>query len=116
MQDGASPHIANAVKKLLKRHLENARIISRPFPTAWPSRSPYLNPGDFWLWGYLEDVVFSTPTAYLAELKARIARYILNLTPETLRSVVEHEVSRFQLLAENDGQHTEHVLHQSREI
>ncbi|GBN65801.1 hypothetical protein AVEN_85675-1, partial [Araneus ventricosus] len=27
----------------------------------WPSRSPDLNPCDFWLWGYLKDVVFSTP-------------------------------------------------------
>ncbi|GBN59853.1 hypothetical protein AVEN_111687-1 [Araneus ventricosus] len=83
---------------------------------AWPSRSPDLNPCDFWLWGYLKDVVFSTPIAHLAELKARIAQHILNMTPETLRSVVEHAVSRFQLVAENGGQHIEHVLHQSREI
>ncbi|GBN77041.1 hypothetical protein AVEN_208727-1, partial [Araneus ventricosus] len=81
---------------------------------SWPSRSPDLNPCDFWLWGYLKDVVFSTPIAHLAELKARIAQHILNVSPETLRSVVEHAVSRFQLVAENDGQHIEHVLHQSR--
>ncbi|GBN75379.1 hypothetical protein AVEN_8064-1 [Araneus ventricosus] len=95
MQDGAPPHIANPVKQLLKRHFGNARIISRQFPTAWPSRSPDLNPCDFWLWGYLKDFVFSTPIAHLAELKARIAEHILNVTPETLRSVVEHAVSRF---------------------
>ncbi|GBO20091.1 hypothetical protein AVEN_21820-1 [Araneus ventricosus] len=83
---------------------------------AWPSRSPDLNPCDFWLCGYLKDVVFSTPIAHLAELKARIAQHILNVTPETLLSVVEHAVSRFQLVAENGGQCIEHVLHQSREI
>ncbi|GBM96280.1 hypothetical protein AVEN_109583-1 [Araneus ventricosus] len=66
--------------------------------------------------GYLKDVVFSTPIAHLAELKARIVQHILNMTPETLRSVVEHAVSRFQLVAENGGQHIEHVLHQSCEI
>ncbi|GBM66465.1 hypothetical protein AVEN_146293-1 [Araneus ventricosus] len=115
MQDGAPPHIGNPVKQLLKRHFGNARIISGHFPTVWPSRSPDLNPCDFWLWGYLKDV-FSTPIAHLAELKARIEQHILNVTPETLRSVVEHAVSRFQLVAENVGQHIEHVLHQSREI
>ncbi|GBM00544.1 hypothetical protein AVEN_77354-1 [Araneus ventricosus] len=108
--------MANPVKQLLKRHLGNARIISRHFPTAWPSRSPDLNTCDFWLWGYLKDVVFSTPIAHLAELKARVAQHILNVTSETQRSVVEHAVSRFQLVAENGGKHIEHVLHQSREI
>ncbi|GBL94545.1 hypothetical protein AVEN_235631-1 [Araneus ventricosus] len=93
MQDGAPPQIANPVKQ----HFGNARIISRHFPTAWPSRSPDLNPCDFWLWGYLKDVVFSTQIAHLAEVKARIAQHILNVTPETLRSVVEHAVSGFQL-------------------
>ena len=50
---------------------------------------------------------------FLAELKAYIVQHILNVIAETLRSAVEHAVSRFQLLAENDGQHIEHVLHQS---
>ncbi|GBL86791.1 hypothetical protein AVEN_96029-1 [Araneus ventricosus] len=83
---------------------------------SWPSRSSDLNPCDFWLWGYLKDVVLSTPIAHSAELKARIAQHILNVTPETLLSVVEHAVSRLQLVAENGGQHIEHILHQSREI
>ncbi|GBN58893.1 hypothetical protein AVEN_84747-1 [Araneus ventricosus] len=65
MQDGAPPHIANPVKQLLKRHFGTARIISRHFPTAWPFRSPDLNPCDSSLWGYLTDVVFSTPIAHL---------------------------------------------------
>ncbi|GFU19183.1 uncharacterized protein TNCV_4397671 [Trichonephila clavipes] len=36
MQDGASPHIANPVKQLLKEHFINARFISLShyFPTA----------------------------------------------------------------------------------
>ena len=60
-----------------------------------------------WLWGYLKDVVFNTLIINLAELKVCIAQHILNVTPETLRSVVEHAVSRFQLLEENGAQHTE---------
>ncbi|GBN90917.1 hypothetical protein AVEN_239312-1, partial [Araneus ventricosus] len=50
MQDGAPPHIAATVKQLLNLHFGNGRIISRHFLTAWPPRSPDLNPCDFWLW------------------------------------------------------------------
>ena len=57
-----------------------------------------------------------TSITHLIELKARIAQHIPNVTPETLWSVVKHAVSRFQHLVENSKQHTEHVLHQSREI
>ena len=66
--------------------------------------------------GCLKDVVFSTLTARLAELKALIAQHILNLIPEIAQLVVEHVVSRFQLLVENGEQHIKHVFHQSREI
>ena len=64
----------------------------------------------------MKDVVFSIPIAYLAELMARIAQHILNITSETLRSLVEHAISRFQLIAENGRHRIEHVLHQSCEI
>ena len=72
MQDGAPPRIANQLKQLLMRHFGNARIISPHFPTAWQSRSPGINTYGFWLWDYLKDVVFSTPTEHLSELKASI--------------------------------------------
>ncbi|GBM70914.1 hypothetical protein AVEN_97453-1 [Araneus ventricosus] len=49
MQDSASPHNAISVKQLLNLNFGNDRIISRHFPTAWPPRSPDLNPCDFWL-------------------------------------------------------------------
>ncbi|GBM59222.1 hypothetical protein AVEN_240408-1 [Araneus ventricosus] len=58
VQDGAPPYIVTPVKQLLNLHFENYRIISRHFQTAWPPRLPDLNPCDFWLWGYLKDVVY----------------------------------------------------------
>ena len=50
------------------------------------------------MWGYLKDVVFSTPIARLAELKVHIAQRILDVTPETLRCVVEHAFLDFNFL------------------
>ncbi|GBL94656.1 hypothetical protein AVEN_83973-1 [Araneus ventricosus] len=80
MQDGASPHIETPVKQLLNLHFGNGRITSRHFPTAWPPRSPDLNPCDFWLWGYLKDVVYGGPIANLAELKTSL-RNIFTISP-----------------------------------
>ncbi|GBN15679.1 hypothetical protein AVEN_170955-1 [Araneus ventricosus] len=110
MQDGAPPHIANPVKRLLSMHFGNYRIISRHFPTNWPPRSPDLNPCDFWLWGYLKHVVFSDRIEILVELKARSEQHIHIISQDTLQSVVEHAISRFELVAENGGQHMEHFL------
>ena len=44
--DGAAPHIATAVKKLLTSKF-GSRIISRHLDFVWPARSPDLSPMDF---------------------------------------------------------------------
>ncbi|GBO46894.1 hypothetical protein AVEN_186267-1 [Araneus ventricosus] len=113
MQDGAPPHIAGTVKQLLNLHFGNDRIISRHFLIAWPPRSPDLNPCDFWLWR-LKDVVYGNPIVNVGEFQNRITQHIHNITNETLRSVVEHPVLRFQLIGENAGQHIEHFLSKSK--
>ncbi|CAF5082377.1 unnamed protein product, partial [Rotaria sp. Silwood1] len=41
-------------------------------PFDWPARSPDLTPCDFFLWGYLKDIVFQNPPATIIELKQRI--------------------------------------------
>ena len=50
MQNGAPPHIARSVKKLLDQHFGD-RIISRHYPFPWPARSPDLTLMDFWFYG-----------------------------------------------------------------
>ncbi|GBL94007.1 hypothetical protein AVEN_76723-1 [Araneus ventricosus] len=114
MQDGSPPHIATPLKQLLNLHFGNDRIISRHFPIAWPPRSPDLNPCDFWLWGYLKDVMYDGPIPKLAELKNLITQHIHNITTETLRSIMEHAVLRFQLIEENGRQHIELSLSKSK--
>ncbi|GBM73688.1 hypothetical protein AVEN_177739-1 [Araneus ventricosus] len=114
MHDGVLPHIETIVKQLLNLHFVNDRIISRHFPTAWPPRSPDLNLCDFWRWSCLKHVVYGDAIANLAELKNRITQQIHNMTTETLRSVVEHTVLRFQFIGENGGQHIEHFLSKSK--
>ncbi|GFX06363.1 uncharacterized protein TNCV_2938911 [Trichonephila clavipes] len=58
MQEGATPHIGRQVKVLLSANFGDNHVISRHFPDAWPSRSPYLNTCDFWLWRFLKDCLY----------------------------------------------------------
>ncbi|GFU71866.1 uncharacterized protein TNCV_1628071 [Trichonephila clavipes] len=110
MQDGAPPHITRCVTDVLKHHFPEERVISRQFRHLWPPRSPDLNPCDFWLWGHLKQLVSCDQPKTLPDLKDSISRYVLNISQNTLRSTVEHAILRFQIVAENDGHHVEHLL------
>ncbi|GFW98885.1 uncharacterized protein TNCV_4655121 [Trichonephila clavipes] len=52
MQDEAIPHIERQVKALLSANFGGNLVISKHFPYSWSSRSPDLNPLDFWLWRF----------------------------------------------------------------
>jgi hypothetical protein len=53
-QDGATSHTANSTMKMLKQFFDD-RIISK---NLWPPRSPDLTPPDYFLCGYLKQVVY----------------------------------------------------------
>jgi hypothetical protein len=40
---------------------------------AWPPRSPDLTPLDFFLWGYMQSLLYETPVEPQHDLVARIA-------------------------------------------
>ncbi|GFT07403.1 transposable element tc3 transposase [Trichonephila clavipes] len=109
MQDGAPPHITRCVKNVLKHHFAAEHVISRQFLHLWPPRSPDLNPCDFWLWGYLRQLVSCDQPRTLPDLKDSISRHVLNISQNTLRSTGEHVILRFQIVAEN-GPHVEPLL------
>ncbi|GBM94030.1 hypothetical protein AVEN_2697-1 [Araneus ventricosus] len=113
MQDGASLYTFNSVMGLLTMHFVDDRIISRHFPTNWLPITPDLNPCDFWLWGLSERPSVHWPDF---KLKPLIAQHIHNISTDTLQSVVEHVISRFELVAENNGLHIEHFLSKSCDI
>ena len=56
-QDGATPHFALRVRAILNRQLPN-RWIGRGGPIQWPARSPDLNVLDFYLWGYVKELLY----------------------------------------------------------
>ena len=42
----------------------------------WPSRLPDITPLDFFLWGYVKDIVYQTKVRNVAGLKQRIRNAI----------------------------------------
>ncbi|GFW61471.1 uncharacterized protein TNCV_347191 [Trichonephila clavipes] len=84
----------------------------RAFPTAWPPRSPDLNPCNFWLWGYLKYLVYRGRLITLADLKDSITLHVRNISIDQLRSAVEQTLHRLQILHLEEGNHIEqHSMH-----
>ncbi|GFU36044.1 uncharacterized protein TNCV_4191451 [Trichonephila clavipes] len=73
-------------------------------------RSPDLNPCDFWLWCHLKQLVSCDQRRTLPDLNDSFSRHVLNIYQNTLWSTVEHAILRFQIVAENDGHHVEHLF------
>jgi hypothetical protein len=70
MHDGDPPHFSITVREFLD-NMYPVRWIGRGGSTAWPPRSPDLNPFDFYLWGHLMTLVYATPVNDIATLRQR---------------------------------------------
>jgi hypothetical protein len=64
---GAPAHFSRAVRDVLSNTYHD-RWIGRGGPTAWPPRSPDLNPLDFYRWGHLKPLLYAAPTATDSEV------------------------------------------------
>ena len=88
------------------------RWIGRSSREAWPARSPYITPLDFFLWGAMKNVVYETPVDSEIELVCRIdeaAEEIAEI-PEVFQSVRRSFYERCVKCAEVNGGHYEHLL------
>ncbi|KAJ4435025.1 hypothetical protein ANN_23598 [Periplaneta americana] len=71
LQDGAPAHFSRTARRYLDRRFPD-RWIGRSGPIAWPPRSPDVNPLNFYLWGHLKSLVYSSPVPDLESLRNRI--------------------------------------------
>ncbi|KAJ4440078.1 hypothetical protein ANN_08211 [Periplaneta americana] len=71
LHDGAPAHFSRTARRYLDGRFPD-RWIGRGGPIAWPPRSPDLNPLDFYLWGHLKSLVYSSPVPDLESLRNRI--------------------------------------------
>ena len=92
-----------------KSNLINARFpnrwIGRGGPVQWPPRSPDLTPMDFFLWGEMKRLVYSTPVPTEADLVARVAAAALFIThtPGIFERTRQSLVRRCHLCVEVNG-------------
>jgi hypothetical protein len=85
------------------------RWVGRDGPIPWPPRSPNITPLDFFLWGYVKDIVYKTPLTSLNELKLRIVAAIETVTPQMLENTWREIEYCLDILCATKGVHVEVV-------
>jgi hypothetical protein len=92
--------------EMLKQFFDN-RVTSK---NLWPPRSPDLTPPDYFLWGYLKQVVYSNRPQTIKDLKQNTEVVISNISQETLKKVVRNVVTRVNTCYAENGGHFQHLL------
>jgi hypothetical protein len=87
-------------------------IINRGGPTAWPPRSPDLNPLNFYLWGHLKTLVYVAPVDSEEALHHRIVDVCQTIRnhPRTFEWVRWSMRRSVEACTESYGRHFEHLL------
>jgi len=88
-QDGAASYYALIVRAFLNDHYNN-RWIGRRSPVAWPPCSPDITSTDFYLWGYLKNVVFVQRTTIREDMMEQIRRACAAIPRDTMLRTVEN--------------------------
>lgn len=107
--DGAPPHFSRHVRNYLDRKFPN-KWIGRGGPYEFPPRSPDLTSMDFFLWGYIKNLVYNTPPTTVDDMKGRIKDAFATITSDMLRNVSRSFEERVRLCIEENGHHIEHLL------
>lgn len=108
-QDGSAVHNANMVTTYLNRRFPNSWIGTNG-SIRWPPRSPCLNPLDYYLWGYLKNKVYDTPSESIVHLKQKIREEIAAIPPAVIRKAVDAQIYRTRLCIQKNGAQFEQYL------
>jgi hypothetical protein len=109
-QDGHPAHTSLLARNFLNRQYPNRWIGIHSPLQEWPPRSPDLTPMDFFLWGYIRDIVYQTLPRSRDDLIAKIREASQTVTPVMLRNVRGSFMRRVALCAEENGGYFEHIL------
>lgn len=110
--DGAAPHFALIVREFLNEHYHNrwiGRTGPRDFGVRWPPKSPDLTSPDFYLWGYLKNVVYERPVTTRENMMNRIRTACQNIPRIVLLRTVEEFERRIGLCIQQNGGIFEHL-------
>lgn len=116
MQDGAQPHRTQQVFGILNSAFKN-RMIGLDFDKhyeggmTWSTSSLDLNPCDFYLWGYLEDIVWKSNPKTMNDIKLAITKAFSKIPPEHCRAASSSFRNRLAAVIARKGGHFEHLCH-----
>ncbi|GFX06052.1 uncharacterized protein TNCV_446271 [Trichonephila clavipes] len=102
LQDGTTCHTARATIDLLKDTFSD-RLISRFGPVNWSPRSCDLTPLDYFLWGYVESLVYADKPQTLDHLEDIIRRVIADIRLQMLEKGIENWTSRLDYIRASRG-------------
>lgn len=108
--DGAPAHYGREVKMWLDEEYAD-RWIGRNGPVHWPARSPDLTVLDFFVWGRMKELVYSTEITTLNELEERILESSSKVRQQLESINIQREIQKRTLACiQNQGGHFEHLL------
>jgi len=108
--DGAPPHFSRQVREILNAHYPD-RWIGRGGPIIWPAGSPDLNVLDFFVWGYIKDLIEHRRDSGEAEVREAILAAFTTITPEMAYHATRNIIRRAELCLRERGRHFEQFLH-----
>jgi len=109
-QDGAPAHKARIVKTYLNRRFTNRWIGIGSEIHEFPPRSPDLTPLDFFLWGYVKDIVYAKKPTTREDMKNRIREACRSITPVVLHDVRRAFHRRLERCIQQNGRAFEHLI------
>lgn len=109
--DGAPAHYSHQVREYLDQdHQFQNKWIGRGGPVPWPARSPDLTKLDFFLWGYVKELVYQTVPTTKEDMKIRIRNAFTRITQNVLHNVSTSLENRIRTCIVQNGGYIEHIL------
>lgn len=84
-------------------------ILGTHGPVRWPARSCDITPLDFWLWGYLKNIIYKERSNNLEELMERTRVAFQTITPVMIRNATRGVIKRCQACIAEEGRQFEHL-------
>ena len=107
-QDGASIHTATIVSTHLNKVCKRRWIGLESNRLFWPPYSPDLSPLDFFLWGYVKDLVFGNNPETTDDLKEKIIQTLNSIPPEMIAKACLSVNERCLNCIEREGERIGH--------
>ncbi|GFV46602.1 uncharacterized protein TNCV_4121 [Trichonephila clavipes] len=100
--DGASAHFSADVRRALDTAY-SGRWIGRGCPVSWSARSPDLSCLDFFLWGHIKSLVYSSPVDSNEVARIAVAAGEIREMPGVFVNVRQSLRRRYEALLFADG-------------